>query len=198
MSPTAQSTHRSTAAIAAVTAGGVAAVILVQELLHLVIGWLSSLPYMLDGGYGLGYFGGYGPSYVDVLSRLMTVAVPVGVGFFLSLWLLAPITGGQRLLGVIARGAIATAAGTAVMLVLNVLLGVLSAFVTRGSLFGNSFPFPDFNEGNAFYGISSAFSGAFATLVGTLPLGVLAAVLLWLWLRERAAKHPGATTAAEV
>jgi hypothetical protein len=122
----------------------------------------------------------------------------MGTGFFLSLWLLAPIAAGQRLPGVIGRGAIATAAGAAVMLVLNAVLGVLSAFVTRGSLFGNSFPFPDFNEGNAFYGISSAFSGAFTTLVGALPLGVLAAVLLWLWLRERAAKHPATASADEV
>lgn len=45
--------------------------------------------------------------------------------------------------------------------------------------------------------------GAFAAtavqgLIERLPLGVLAGVLPWVWLRERAPRHPESGPAAEV
>ena len=119
----------------------------------------------------------------------LTTALPFAFGFFVSLWIVAPISDELALRFVIARGILAGGVG----LVLVVLTGLVLAFASTieaggtGSTLGYAFPWDRFGD----YGTS-----ALAVLVGSLSFFVvhlahviLASVAVWHWLRTHERSH---------
>lgn len=177
MTSTLRPTTRSHAAlIAAVTALLFGAAILVQAYLQ---SFISIVAAQQATGQMLVSTFGYG----------LLSAIPFAAGFFLSLWVVAPISGSLPLAQVIARALLATAVGAGVFLVVLAVLAITGAFGISGPLFGNSLG-AYFDRSRADYGLGSAFSTAIGSLVRLLPLGVLAGVLLWGWRRDREPRHP--------
>jgi len=174
---------RSHGALAAlVTAGGVVAVIVAQQLLNGVVSWVSVVPYLSDGSYS--------PTPFTTVTQAAVVALPFGIGFFLSLWLVGPIAAELGLPHVVTRAILACGIGATILFIVRAVIAVIAAFWFGGPLFGNSFPFPQFDGGNAVSGLGSALVASLLTLISVLPLGVLAGVLLWLWRKDHPPKHP--------
>ena len=116
--------------------------------------------------------------------------MPFAVGFFLSLWIVAPIAEELRLPHVIARAVLATGIASSVLFIVLAVVGVVGAFVWQGAVFGQSFPLVGFDGDGAVGGLTRALTGALTAFVSTLPLGVLAGVLLWLWRKDHPPRHP--------
>jgi hypothetical protein len=117
-------------------------------------------------------------------------SVPFGIGFFLSLWLVAPIAEELRVPHVITRAILATGIASTVTFVVMAVLAIIGSFNPAGSLFGNSFPFPGFDGSSAARDVLTALSGAITLFVMRLPLGVLAGILLWIWRKDHPPKRP--------
>ena len=116
-------------------------------------------------------------------------AIPFGLGFFLSLWLVAPIAEELRVPHVITRAILATGIASTVTFIVMAVLAVVDSFSPSGSLFGNTFPFPGFDGGGAGQGVLVALAGAITMFVMRLPLGVLAGILLWIWRKNHPPKR---------
>lgn len=166
--------------LAAVTAGAVLAVLLAQSI-------LLGLTTML---VGLGYAdvsGSILPSlFASAWYGALTGALPFAVGVFLSLWQFAPVGRELRFAHVVSRSVLAAAVGSGVTFVVSLIAAFTSAIASGGAvaLFGNSFPLARVGEG-----IGQAFlvgsQTAAVTFITSVPLVALAAVGLWVWVRER-------------
>lgn len=165
-------------ALAAVTALLVGGALLAQRILEYLVSFVTMLAY-----------GQFQPYWFAIAQALLGI-LPVAVGFFLSLWLIAPITRELRLSQVIVRALIATAVGCAVLFVVLIVVGIVTAFSWDGAIFGQAFPTTRFDGGGALGGIARALGSALNSFASTLPLGLLAGVLLWVWQRDRAPRHP--------
>lgn len=163
---------------AAVAALLVGAAIVVEQVLQFFVGFLSALSVGQAQYYGFPFW------------HALLVAVPFAAGYFLSLWTIAPIAEEQLLPRVIARAVLATAVAAAAVLVALAVGGVLSALSWDGAIFGQSFPLTRFDGGWALSAIGGALTSAAQLLLTTLPLGVLAGVLLWIWRKDQAPRHP--------
>ncbi|CAN5302760.1 hypothetical protein BH11ACT4_BH11ACT4_10610 [soil metagenome] len=130
-----------------------------------------------------------GDMVASVLGSALLTAVPFGIGFFVCLWIVAPITAQLTIGHVITRAALATVFGAIAVFVTTALLAVLGAFGVAGPLFGNSLG-GFFDAGTAQFGLSQALNGGLGALVEQLALGVLAGVLLWLWMTGQRPRHP--------
>ena len=114
------------------------------------------------------------------------VLFPLGLGVFVCLWLLAPITSELHLSAVIVRSLLAVVSGLIVTFLAQLVLGMQSWFF-NAQFFGNSS-----NQAveSFFANGGDVLPMAVQTAVGTgldaLPLVVLAAVLTWSWL----VRHP--------
>ena len=113
--------------------------------------------------------------------------LPVALGVFASLWMVAPVAGELAMRFVVARAVLATGCG--------IVLYIVAQFAKSGyEYFAAGFnPALDAIPGNALqlwtqfgYALTNGITFFFATL----PLVVLGVVLLWLWLRNRDPKHP--------
>ena len=175
------------ALVSAVTAGGVAGFILVQRMLSILISWVGALQYYSSEPGALYDLSSIGPN----LWPAFLLAMPFGVGFFVSLWLVAPIAEELRIGHVITRAVLATGIASTVLFVALAIVGLIDAFQPfGGSLAGNEFPWPQFSGDRAVLALGTALQNALQILIGTLPLGVLAGVLLWLWRKDHPPKHP--------
>ncbi|WP_309615940.1 hypothetical protein [Salinibacterium sp.] len=116
-------------------------------------------------------------------------AIPFGLGFFLSLWLVAPIAEELRVGHVLTRAILATGIASTVLFIVLAVLAIVDAFSSGNSLFGNSFPNP-FDGDGAAQGLLRALSSAINTFIAHLPLGVLAGILLWIWRKDHPPKRP--------
>jgi hypothetical protein len=170
----------------AVTALLVGGAILAQHILEYVINVFTLL--------GIGQLQSYGFPLVQVL----LLALPFTVGFFVSLWLIAPIAEGLRLPQVVARAILAAGVASAVLFVVLAVVGVATALSWDGAIFGQAFPTTRFDGAGALRGIGRALTSAALTFVSTLPLGVLAGVLLWISRKDRSPRHPSPGLADEV
>ena len=128
--------------------------------------------------------------FLAALAAAALGAVPFGIGFFLSLWLVAPIAEELRVGHVITRAVLATGIGATVAFIVYAVFALLGALTFTGALFANSFPVPAFDGATAAGALADALTGALLTLVKLLPLGVLAGVLLWLWRKDHPPRHP--------
>lgn len=178
--------RRHGALVAAVTALSVTAFVFAQKTVSTLISWVAIVPYLSSeqGSYALSPLG---PS----LWPNAVLAVAFGIGFFLSLWLVAPIAEELGVGHVITRAVLATGIASTVVFIAFAIMGVISAFSpSGGALAGFEFPWPRFSGDSAVVALGRALETALQTLVSMLPLGVLAGVLLWLWRKDHPPKHP--------
>lgn len=163
--------NRGGAFLAGMTALLVAAAMIALRILE----WMTGLVVQVS----------LGQYYSLAILQVLLVVIPFALGYFVSLWIFAPIAPESGLSSVVVRAGLATAVGTAVFFVLALVLGVLGSFGFEGYLFGQYFPTPSFDGSQAGAAVTGALMSAGMTFVGTLPLGVLAAVLLWLRISGR-------------
>ena len=173
-----QLVNRHGAFVAAVTALAVAAAIILEQLLQSLVGVLSVLSV---GQVPYGFF---------AFGQVLLVAIPFALGFFVSLWIIAPIAEELRLPHVVTRAILATGVASTVVFVVLAIVGILSAFSWEGAIFGQSFPTTRFDGGGAVGALGRALTSALLTFISTLPLGVLAGVLLWIWRKDHPPRKP--------
>jgi hypothetical protein len=179
--------HARTAAIAA---AGVAAVLLVQDLIGIVstvmVGYSQAEN---NSGTYLGYL------WQSIGFGLLLLLAFAG-GVFLSLWLVAQVSRSLTVMQVVLRGMLAAVVGAAAVLALSFVLEMIGPMSGAGTLFGNSFPWPDLSStAQAF---SVAVQRAVHFVVQQAPVVVLVAVLLWIWLGKHPSRHAGSSDAGEV
>jgi len=168
--------RRHGAFVSAVTALLVAVAILLQGIVQAYIGAVSAG--QVDGR-----------TFLAALGYGLLQAIPFAVGYFLSLWIVAPIAEELRIGHVIARAILATGIGVTVFFVVLAVLAITGAFGINGALFANSLGgFFDLNT--AAGGLGRALTSALFAFVSLLPLGVLAGVLLWEWREDHPPRHP--------
>ena len=169
-----QLVNRHGAFVSAVTALIVGAALIVLQFLEFVIGLLATL--------------GQGQPYDFPIVHVMLLAIPFALGYFVSLWIIAPIAEELRLPHVITRALLATGVASTVVFIVLAIVNVIGAVSFDGYIFGQSFPTVRFD------GIPSALGIALLTgvtvFVSNLPLGVLAGVLLWIWRKDHPPRHP--------
>ena len=170
-----QLVNRHGAFVSAVTALSVFGVLMIQQVLQFAINAVS-FPEMLQ----------YGFSFVPYL----IVAIPFAIGFFVSLWIIGPIAEELRIPHVITRAILATGVASTVVFIVLAVTGLFGSVYFDGYLFANSFHAPRFDGSVAVNALGRALTSAGLTFVTTLPLGVLAGVLLWLWRKDHPPKHP--------
>ena len=158
---------------ALITAALIAALILAQAVLSSLAAWLGSGFYQRVS-FGAVAFDDFTPWQPYFVESFVSVTLPYALGVFLSLWLIAPLAGELSVRFVIMRGLLASAVGS--VLVLIVAIG--TGFVT---MIGFGFDIRGFA-----HSVIVAIGTAVNLFIYTTPVVVLAAVLLWLWLRE----HP--------
>jgi len=158
---------------ALITAALIAALILVQAVLSSLAAWLGSGFYQRVS-FGAVAFDDFTPWQPYFVESFVTVTLPFALGVFLSLWLIAPLAGELTVRFVIMRGLLASAVGSVLVLIVAIGMG----FVT---MIGFGFDIRGFA-----HSVIVAIGTAVNLFIYTTPIVVLAAVLLWLWLRE----HP--------
>lgn len=171
--------NRHGALVSAVTGALVGAAILVMGLLRTLVQALTTL------GLGAGF--DLGGAVAASLANTLALATPFALGFFLSLWILAPIAEELRLPHVVTRAVLATGVASTVFFVVWTVVMLVRTFmaefpVTPG-LFDVRLPDPPAV-------ILSALADALTTFIASLPLGILAGVLLWLWRKDHPPRRP--------
>jgi hypothetical protein len=159
---------------ALVTAGLIAALLLVQSVLGALFGWVGSTLYQGVSFGAAGFSELVGPQFTQVGDHFARVTVPFAIGVFVSLWLIAPLAEQLTLPFVITRGLLASAAGA-------VLVFVVSLFIDAVSMIRYVFDIRGLGHSGVI-----AVGTAIDVVIYTTPIVILGAVLLWLWLRE----HP--------
>lgn len=112
------------------------------------------------------------------LAGILDTALPLAVGIFLGLWRL-PIRGDLRMAQVVGRGAVATALGAVLVGAVQVAIRLSNQSTPPGVGTGGLYNLTPLDI-QPIYLVLSALSNT----VVYLPLVVLAAVLLWIWLRR--------------
>jgi hypothetical protein len=107
---------------------------------------------------------------------ILTTALPLAAGVFLSLWLLAPVAAELRLFHIIMRSILAVGIGSTLVFVVSALTATIALLVDQDS---DRIPLA----------LGLALQSALSTLISALPLGILAGVLAWVWLTARPPKH---------
>lgn len=171
-----------------VAALGLAGLLVAQRLLSGLIGWLQIMglislqgnnPSLETGLLGL-TVGAFDPG----LSDLVLFVLPFGLGVFISLWLLAPVSHELDLRFVLTRAGLASAAGSLVYFVAALVLSLLNWLgvdVGVFKTFGSTGDTPELVQS-----LFTALTGAIQTFISLTPAVMLVVVLLWIWLRD----HP--------
>jgi hypothetical protein len=134
----------------------------------------------------------YSASYLPVpfaetggfVFTMLTSILPFTVGYFLGLWIVAPITEELRIGHVIARAVLATGVGATLWFVTLAVVGVVVAAASTPQILGIAAS-PSLIVGQLGYALQTGLTG-FITIA---PLGVLGGVLLWLWRGANPAPH---------
>jgi hypothetical protein len=162
------------------------AFICVQVVLSTLVGLISAAQYQTSGLYEMD---ATALAFQNAAFSILMSALPFAFGVFVSLWILAPISDELVLRFVIARGLLAGAVG----FVITLLVGLIFAFVVTvegggmQSTLGYAFPWAQFAD---FGSVAlNTLVGALNNFVGKLPHVMLAAVLLWHWLRTHERTH---------
>lgn len=168
-----------------VTALGFLAFTALQVTLNTLVSLIGLAPYgsTASDGDSLSYaFQGVGIS-------LLTSALPFAFGFFVSLWILAPISDELELRFVIARGVLAGALGFVIVAITGIVLAFVSTIEGggTGSTLGYAWPWEQFGGFGA--NVLAVLATSLGLFVSFLPHVILAAVLLWHWLRTHERSH---------
>jgi hypothetical protein len=171
------------ALVAAITALGVGLTILAGRLLIALVellepttstfGWVAYAPLATDGATSAV------PAEATLLSPVglaLATILPFTVGYFVALWVIAPITHELRVGHVITRSILATGVGATLWFVS---LGVIAtiSFVSIGAV------------GEIAPQLGYALVSALTALITLLPLGVLGGVLQWVWRTGHPSEH---------
>ena len=150
---------------------------LVQSILNAVIGQLSFLG--TSGVPAWQWWAGYAAQFASI-------AVPLALGVILSFWLIAPIGPDLHIVTVITRAALAAAAGSVLIFLVNLATTAIS-LVTNG-LMGQIRLTADAGDHLLqSLGFSATIAGG--QLVTVAPLVILVGVLLRLWLARHPTEH---------
>lgn len=158
--------------VAAAGAGGVLAVLLAQDI---VTGIVSIIGSAVTGGY-LGY------AVAGAWSDALGTSLPFAAGVFLSFWQLAPVGGPLRLAHVVTRSLLAAGVGSVTVLLVNIVINLVNG--VRGFVQGDT-AYVASAGADVVASLGYALQTAVITFVTVLPLVVLAAVLVWVFLRGR-------------
>jgi len=115
---------------------------------------------------------------------LLTSVLPFTVGYFLALWVVAPITEQLGIGHVVTRAVLATGIGATLWFVVLGLTGVVTAVSATSDVLGIAAS-PGLIGAQLGYALQQALTG----LVVLLPLGVLGGVLQWVWRTAHPAPH---------
>lgn len=127
---------------------------------------------------------------------ILSYVLPLCVGVFASLWLVAPIAARLPLASVVRRAALAAGAGALVAMIVRTVLYSADAFSGVGSFTGNSFPALPLER--VAHELGSAFTGTLGTFLQLLPLVMLLSIFVWMWLARRPSRHAVLADAGEV
>lgn len=166
--------RRRGALAALVTAAAVAVILVGQSLLREGTGFLL-LPLTFTPSPDVQM----SMSRIDWLPTYLAVYLPFAIGFFLSLWLVAPMAEELRIGHVITRAILATGIGATLVFVVGSVLGIIASLSGLPII-------PSQGEAPIPQQLGYALYSALSLLITLLPLGVLAGVLLWHWRRT----HP--------
>ena len=169
---------------ALVAALGIAVYLVVKSIISILVDWAINGAYAavtptenrLD----------FGPFFGGLPQQLLLTVLPFCLGIFLGLWLIAPLAEQLTLAFVLTRGALAAAAGSILVLVVNffaALVGALARLTDSGNLrFENQI----FDVAGFLQGTLAAIGTSAGMFIAEVVAVLFASVLLWLWLRE----HP--------
>ena len=120
----------------------------------------------------------------DPVLRAVIAILPFTVGYFLALWVVAPITEQLGIGHVVTRAVLATGIGATLWFVVLGLTGVVTAVSATSDVLGIAAS-PGLIGAQLGYALQQALTG----LVVLLPLGVLGGVLQWVWRTAHPAPH---------
>lgn len=113
-------------------------------------------------------------------------AVTFALGYFLCLWLLAPIAAELRLVAVMGRSLLAVAGGAVVAFTTGLLGSLFTGFdESAGLVFGWAYGALATASGNIGWATTQAAYNSASTAISLAPLAVLAGVVVWVWLRTQ-------------
>ncbi len=158
---------------ALVTALGLVALLLLQSLLSSLAAWISGALYERVS-FGAASFELSPWSFGYFIDPFFTTTLPFALGVLVVLWLVVPLAAHLTIRPVITRALLAAAAGAVLVLIVAVVVDLATLLRLGFDI-----------RGFAHSGIV-AISRGVDMFISTTPVVVLAAVLLWLWLRA----HP--------
>jgi hypothetical protein len=192
MSQVAETLVRNRMRIAAIAAGGIAAVLVFQDVIGNVV---ASTGYSFPSSSGADEGDYWSYLWQDfVFGNLLILAFAVGV--WISLWRLAAVTSELAPMAVVLRGLLAAAVGAIVVFLVHLGFNLVWPLSGVGSLFGNSFPV--FPWGGIAQAVNTAFQLAAAAFLQQGPVVVLVVVLVWLWLTRHPSRSAVSADTAEV
>jgi hypothetical protein len=155
---------------AAVTAVGLGVFIVIKDLALNAVSLFGIPPEQLGDYSWLNYFG----------LGVLTSVVPFVIGFFLSLWVVAPVAEALGLGHVISRSALAVGIGSTLAFIVRAIANIVSSITFDRPFLADSFPELGFGPGIPDL-LGQALQGGLVLFISLLPLGVLAGILLWHW-----------------
>ena len=162
------------------------AFIVMQIVLSTLVGLINTAQYQTSGLYELD---ATAFAFQNAAFSILMGALPFVFGAFVSLWIVAPISDELALRFVIARGVLAGVVGFAITLLVGLVYGFAVTVDGGGtqSTLGYAFPWEQFSD---FGSVAlNTLVGSLNSLVDKIPHVILAAVLLWHWLRTHERSH---------
>jgi hypothetical protein len=165
--------------VASVTALAILVSLVVQNLLLALIAQI-----------GDEIAGGGKPSDVPfVLATTVLTSLPLVVGFFLSLWIIAPIAAELHVAHVMMRSVLAAGVGASLSFIIGAAVAAVSNFAMDGTLFGTAIPTPSYDGAGFVTDLGFLLEQSLSAFVSVTPIAVLAGVLLWIWLDRHPVRH---------
>ena len=191
MSQVAEPLVRPRIRIAAIAAGAVAAVLVVQDVIGNVVA-ATSYSFPANSGFYQDYWSYLWQDFV--FGNLLILAFAVGV--WISLWRLATVSSELAPMVVVLRGILAAAVGAVLVFVVHLAFNLVWPLSGVGSLFGNSFPV--FPWGPIAQAVNMSFQVGAMAFLQQGPVVVMVVLLVWIWLGRRPLQHAVPVETAEV
>ena len=157
--------------------GGVALVLFAQLLLSTIVSVISYLGYGAVGSpTGLWDAQTLFSPFLGFWYSLLGQVLPFGVGVFLALWLVVPLSAARGVASVAVRSVAASAIGALVSFLVLAVYGVATALASVGPWFGGSMPRLD--GYSLLFALTSALEGAVTQFVQNTPVVVLVGILV--------------------